>query len=166
MTDDSRSSTIRGGSNIASVESGSLKHHDEDVDEKAAGDTEAVQTPAPQQPSATPVKDPDLVSWDGPDDASNPQNFTKSRKWAITMVSALMTFSVSFGSSVFSTAVTVTAEKFHTSVEVMILGVTLYVVGFALGELLPMNIGIDHPTVPCSAESALTNRKVLWFSVH
>ena len=45
-----------------------------------------------------------------------------------------MTFCVSFASSVFSTAVVVTAERFETSVEVMILGVSLYVLGFAFGE--------------------------------
>ena len=75
-----------------------------------------------------------LIDWDGPNDPENPQNMSKARKWWISMISALMTFVVSFGSSVFSTATTVTAEQFGVSDEVMILGVTLYVVGFACGE--------------------------------
>lgn len=77
--------------------------------------------------------DPDLVDWDGPNDPANPMNFSKARKWWISILTALLTFVISFGSSVFSATTTVTAEHFGASQEVMILGVTLYVVGFACG---------------------------------
>lgn len=77
--------------------------------------------------------DPDLVDWDGPDDPTNPLNWSRARKWWITMVTAFLTFVVSFGSSVFSAGTEVTAEQFGVSNEVMILGVSLYVVGFACG---------------------------------
>ncbi|KAG4429786.1 hypothetical protein IFR05_014736 [Cadophora sp. M221] len=76
-----------------------------------------------------------IVSWDGPDDPENPMNFPRSKKWRITMVTAIMTFCVSFASSVFSTATEVTAAKWGVSLEVMILGVSLYVLGFACGPL-------------------------------
>lgn len=75
-----------------------------------------------------------IVSWDGPDDPENPMNFPRSKKWRITMVTAIMTFCVSFASSVFSTATEVTAVKWGVSLEVMILGVSLYVLGFACGK--------------------------------
>ena len=75
-----------------------------------------------------------LVDWDGPRDPENPLNFTTVRKCWITCMTALMNFIVSFGSSVFSAAVTATAIEFGTSKEVMTLGVTLYVVGFACGK--------------------------------
>lgn len=78
----------------------------------------------------------DLVEWDGPNDPENPQNMSRSRKWLITVATGLMTFVVSFGSSVFSTVTEVTAEEFGVSNEVMILGVTLYVLGFACGPLV------------------------------
>lgn len=82
--------------------------------------------------------DPDLVDWDGPDDPANPMNFSKARKWWISILTALLTFVISFGSSVFSATTAVTAEHFGASEEVMILGVTLYVVGFACGyETVP-----------------------------
>lgn len=74
-----------------------------------------------------------LVDWDGPNDPANPMNFPRSKKWVITMSTALMTFVVSFASSVFSTATQVTAVEFGASLEVMILGVSLYVLGFAFG---------------------------------
>lgn len=75
-----------------------------------------------------------IVTWDGPDDPENPMNFSRSKKWRITMVTAIMTFCVSFASSVFSTATEVTAVKWGVSLEVMILGVSLYVLGFACGK--------------------------------
>lgn len=88
------------------------------------------------QPSDSPAcVDPKthLVSWDGPDDPENPMNFSAGKKWWITIVLALLTFCVSFASSVFSTATTVTSVEFGVSLEVMILGVSLYVLGFAFG---------------------------------
>lgn len=74
-----------------------------------------------------------IIDWNGPNDPTNPMNFPRSKKWVITMSTALMTFVVSFASSVFSTATTVTAVKFDVSLEAMILGVSLYVLGFAFG---------------------------------
>jgi DHA1 family multidrug resistance protein-like MFS transporter len=79
--------------------------------------------------------DPNLVDWDGPDDPGNPQNFPEWKKWMITIVAGLMTFSVTFASSVFSTATTVTSQLFGVSSEVMILGTSLFVLGFAFGKL-------------------------------
>lgn len=80
--------------------------------------------------------DPNLVDWDGPDDPGNPMNFPAWKKWLITVVAGLMTFSVTFASSVFSTATTPTSQEFGVSTEVMILGTSLFVLGFAFGELM------------------------------
>lgn len=79
--------------------------------------------------------DPNLVDWDGDEDPGNPMNFPERKKWMITVVAGLMTFSVTFASSVFSTATTVTSELFGVSSEVMILGTSLFVLGFAFGKL-------------------------------
>lgn len=46
-----------------------------------------------------------------------------------------MTISVTFASSVFSTASTVTAKQFHVSSEVMVLGTSLFVLGYSFGPL-------------------------------
>ncbi|RDW72927.1 hypothetical protein BP6252_06834 [Coleophoma cylindrospora] len=77
-----------------------------------------------------------LVNWDGPNDPSNPKNLPKLRKWLIVVTTGLMTFCVSFASGIFSTAVFATAEEFNVSNEVMLLGVSLYVLGFAFGPLV------------------------------
>ncbi|KAH0353619.1 MFS general substrate transporter, partial [Aureobasidium melanogenum] len=81
-------------------------------------------------------KDPNLVDWDGPDDPGNPMNFPEWKKWTITIVAGLMTFSVTFASSVFSTATTPTSQLFGVSEEVMILGTSLFVLGFAFGPIV------------------------------
>jgi DHA1 family multidrug resistance protein-like MFS transporter len=95
--------------------------------------TSANATAPAQQPTE---ERNDLVDWEGPNDPDNPQNWSRKYRWYTIMILAFMTFVVSFASSVFSTATVVTAEQFGVSQEVMILGVTLYVVGFAVGPLI------------------------------
>ena len=82
-----------------------------------------------------PAQDPNLVEWDGHNDPENPMNFSLKRKIWLSTVASFMTFGVSFSSSVFSADTKVTAEKFKVSEEVMVLGVSLYVLGFACGRL-------------------------------
>lgn len=81
-------------------------------------------------------KDPNVVDWDGEDDPENPMNWKPWRKWSIAIIFGLMTFVVTFASSVFSSATTVTATEFGVSQEVMILGVALFVLGFAFGPIV------------------------------
>jgi multidrug resistance protein len=60
-------------------------------------------------------------------------NFPRWKKWLITCLLGLATFVVTFASSVFSTATQATAQQFGVSNEVMILGTSLFVFGFAVG---------------------------------
>lgn len=80
--------------------------------------------------------DPNLVEWTDPDDPENPMNFNLLRKCVLTLTTSLITFCVTFSSSVFSTATIVTSEEFHVSTEVMTLGTSLFVGGFAMGPLV------------------------------
>ncbi|KAE8363147.1 major facilitator superfamily domain-containing protein [Aspergillus caelatus] len=68
--------------------------------------------------------------------SENPKNWSKGKKWIITVVASLMTFSVTFASSIFSTAEKQTAAEFHVSHEVMILGLSLFMLGYCFGPLL------------------------------
>lgn len=44
-------------------------------------------------PPAEEVKeDPNIVSWDGPDDPANPLNWPESRKWGSVAIVAIITF--------------------------------------------------------------------------
>ena len=68
-------------------------------------------------------------------DFKSPHDLPFWRKCAITALLGGATFVVTFCSSIFSSALVVTAEEFHTTTTVMILGVSLYVLGFALGPI-------------------------------
>lgn len=77
-----------------------------------------------------------IVTWTGPMDPKKPVNWSNLRKWTIVTTSSLMTFVVSFSSSVFAPVAQKTAKEFHSSTEIMLLGVALYVAGFALGPMV------------------------------
>lgn len=71
-----------------------------------------------------------------PDDSYNPFNFSERRKWMILIIQATATLAVSFASSAYSGGVREIIMDFGISQEVAILGVSLFVLGFALGPLL------------------------------
>ncbi|KAI1451385.1 MFS general substrate transporter [Annulohypoxylon moriforme] len=79
--------------------------------------------------------DPYLVKWI-PDDPRNPMNFSALTRWSITMVVAVATLAVALVSSAYSGGVSEIIIHFRISSEVAILGVSLFVVGFAVGPLL------------------------------
>ena len=121
---------------------------EKDIPQPRAGDLEK-GAPKPQAMSQGPPgppgppgggpqkpKDPNLIGYDGPTDPYNPQNWPKPKKYVVTFVYSAMTFCLTFSSSVFSTATVVTAAKFHVSEEVMVLGTSLYVLGFAGGPIV------------------------------
>lgn len=66
----------------------------------------------------------------------NPLDLPLWRKWVMTVLLALVTFTATFASSIFSATTQVTSKIFGVSETVMILGVSLYVLGFATGPLL------------------------------
>ncbi|RFU79926.1 hypothetical protein TARUN_2269 [Trichoderma arundinaceum] len=71
-----------------------------------------------------------------PGDRWNPMTYKDSFKWVITLIQASATLSVSFASSAYSGGIKEIIEEFNISTEVAILGVSLFVVGFAVGPLL------------------------------
>ncbi|KAK6849229.1 hypothetical protein PG995_013062 [Apiospora arundinis] len=93
------------------------------------GDEDGSMTQGEQLPE----QDINLVDWNGPDDPANPQNWSRSRKMLTTVVLALCTFSVSFGSSILASAIEVLSKEFGVSPTVAALNVTFYVLGFAAG---------------------------------
>ena len=50
------------------------------------------ETPPP--PSYEPNDDRNLVTWDGPNDLENPQNWSRQYKWIITIICSIMTVNV------------------------------------------------------------------------
>lgn len=76
-----------------------------------------------------------LVQWDE-NDPANPRNWHPWYKAFITFQLGVLAFAGSLGSSIISPAEEVIAEEFGVSMEVMVLCVSLYVLGFALGPSL------------------------------
>lgn len=71
-----------------------------------------------------------------PCDPYNPQGWKSSKKWFITILSAISTLAVAFVSSAFTGGLPYIIAEFHVSTELSILGISLFVVGFGVGPLL------------------------------
>ncbi|KAF2432079.1 MFS general substrate transporter [Tothia fuscella] len=81
-------------------------------------------------------KDPNLVMWDGPDDPTNPKNWSMGRKWAATFVVSSFTFISPVSSSMVAPALTAVSKDLHITQEVesaMIL--SIFVLAYAIGPL-------------------------------
>ncbi|KAL8338364.1 hypothetical protein RB598_006975 [Gaeumannomyces tritici] len=71
-----------------------------------------------------------------PDDPHNAKNYPRWKKWCFTMLQAFACLAVAFASSAYSGGVVDLIREFHVTPEVTILGISLFVVGFAVGPLL------------------------------
>lgn len=75
--------------------------------------------------------DPYAVTWIPGNDPRNPMNFSSARKWTLTMTVAIATLAVSLVSSAYTGGVAEFELQFGASQEVITLGVSLFVLGFA-----------------------------------
>ncbi|CAE6429223.1 hypothetical protein ACGC1H_000937 [Rhizoctonia solani] len=91
-----------------------------------------------------------LVTWDDKD-PENPRNFSRFRKWTITLLSSALCLSVALGSSIVTGDIPGPMEEFQVSEEVVNLTVTLFVVGFGIGPLVfaPMSEILGRYPVYC-----------------
>lgn len=87
-------------------------------------------------PPNLPDREEYVVEFDGPDDPLHAHNWPLRKKLPVTIVLGYVTLTAAFGSSIFSTATGAIATQFDLSREVGILGVSLYVLGFATGPIL------------------------------
>lgn len=76
------------------------------------------------------------VEFDGPDDPRHPFNWPASRKAVIVAILGFVTFTSSWGSSVFSPVVGIISETYHVRYVVASLTISLYVMGFASGPII------------------------------
>ncbi|KAL3454420.1 major facilitator superfamily domain-containing protein [Aspergillus insuetus] len=79
--------------------------------------------------------DPYAVTWP-PSDPLNPMNFRPVIKWFITILVSFITLAVALVSSAFSGGMAQIAREFAVEEEIVILGVSLFVLGFAIGPLI------------------------------
>ncbi|KAF5244722.1 hypothetical protein FAUST_2239 [Fusarium austroamericanum] len=71
-----------------------------------------------------------------PNDPENAMAFPKWKKWSFTGLQAIATLATTFASSAYSGGMKQVIRYFNVSSEVTTLGISLYVLGFALGPLV------------------------------
>ena len=67
-------------------------------------------------------------------DPENPKNWSKAYKWYCTMSVAFTCFVVAFCSAVITADLEGPSKAFHVSTEVSLLTITVFVIGFGVGE--------------------------------
>lgn len=67
------------------------------------------------------------------DDPGNPMNWSSFRRWFMTAIATFWVFAVTFTSSAYSASAKEVVQDFDISTEVFILGISLFVLGFAIG---------------------------------
>ncbi|KAJ3164296.1 MFS siderochrome iron transporter 1 [Geranomyces variabilis] len=86
------------------------------------------------------AEDPFIINWLDSEEVSpdmdNPLNWPSTYKWTLTMLVAMATLAVGFCSSAYTGAVKGIQAEFDVSTRVLTLGVTTFVLGFALGPLI------------------------------
>ncbi|KAI9839887.1 MAG: hypothetical protein M1819_000079 [Sarea resinae] len=80
-------------------------------------------------------EDPYSVEWIA-NDSRNPMLFSQTKKWSITMLAAFTTLAVAMVSSAYTGGVDEIMKEFGVGNEVVTLGVSLFVLGFAIGPLI------------------------------
>ncbi|KAH7136396.1 major facilitator superfamily transporter [Dactylonectria macrodidyma] len=71
-----------------------------------------------------------------PGDPFDPMAFPKWRKWTITFLLAIASLAVAFASTAYSSGMEDIAQQFRVSSEVALLGLSLFILGLAVGPLL------------------------------
>ncbi|KAI9343292.1 major facilitator superfamily domain-containing protein [Zopfochytrium polystomum] len=81
-------------------------------------------------------EDPNEVTWDGPEDPENPRNWSKAKKWSMTMQVGLVTIVGPMGSSIVAPAIPFISREFGvTSSVTQEMMLSIFVLAFALGPL-------------------------------
>lgn len=80
--------------------------------------------------------DPDLVTWDTPQDAANPKNWTTKEKMVVTVVMSTFTFISPVSSSMVAPALTRLGEDLGMQKEIEVeMALSIFILGYALGPL-------------------------------
>lgn len=86
-------------------------------------------------PPLLPERDEYVVEFDGPQDPLHAQNWPLKKKLPVAITLGFVTLTAAFGSAIFSASISAVGAEFGLSREVGILGVSLYVLGFATGPI-------------------------------
>ncbi|KAK4048781.1 hypothetical protein OIV83_004547 [Microbotryomycetes sp. JL201] len=101
----------------------------------SSGSSTAAESQSGDQSGQQNKSDPNKVEWED-NDPANPQNWSKSRKWLMTIFCALLTVVVTFASSAPSTGVRQIAQEFGVGLVPANLVTSMFLFGFCAGPML------------------------------
>ncbi|EGR52691.1 uncharacterized protein TRIREDRAFT_43701 [Trichoderma reesei QM6a] len=134
-------------------------------------DAEKNVTTSPYNGSGT-VEDPFIVEFQQ-DDKSNPMNWGQFRKWFLTSIVTFSVFAVTFTSSAYSVSAEEIMTEFDISSTLFITGVSVFVLGFAIGPAVwgPLVTPHDERSNANraslqSTRSELYGRQMPWIASH
>ena len=114
--------------------------HSLTVGSRKTGTSEAAHLPnfggGKPYPPLLPEREEYVVEFDGHEDPSHAQNWPLKRKIVIASILILDAMAATFASSVFSPAMTAVGQHFHKGREVVTLGTSLFVLGYACGPII------------------------------
>lgn len=113
------------------------RHSSASEGEKHAGDLEAGPTAVSSEPSLDNAdRDPNLITWDGPQDPDNPQNWSNGLRWRNTWTISLFVFISPVSSSMIAPAMDHLAKSLgmHTEIETY-LSLSIFILAYAIGPI-------------------------------
>ncbi|KAF2092867.1 MFS general substrate transporter [Rhizodiscina lignyota] len=109
------------------------RSYQDDLEKQSVHDNAPSDTVVGEQP----IKDPNIVDWDGPDDPANPMNWSLKKKVTAIGIVSILTFLSPFGSTVTSPASADIMATFHSTNETLEIFVTSsYLLGYVFGPLV------------------------------
>lgn len=139
--DDEESEKTQAGNEVTPGAAGEAVATAQAIDlEKAASRSATPEGPATDLASSATShdeeKDPNLVTWDSPDDPENPRNWPKSKRWTVMILVSVFTFMSPLSSSMIAPALpTISAEFGIDSMVASNITLSIFVLAFAIGPL-------------------------------
>ncbi|OJD30864.1 mfs multidrug transporter [Diplodia corticola] len=100
-------------------------------------DVEKADLAKEQAKSDAPLKDPNSVGWDGPEDPANPKNWSIRRKWAACLVVSAFTFISPVSSSMVAPALPAISKDLGVNKDIEeALILSIFVLAYAVGPLV------------------------------
>ncbi|KAI7771134.1 hypothetical protein LZL87_013205 [Fusarium oxysporum] len=106
-------------------------------DQSAKSSEDLERRPVPEPLLLPQDEDPNLVTWDGPHDPSNPHNWTKRKKWLSTILVSCFTFISPVSSTMLAPALPDLAKEFKISSDFeTYLLMSIFLLAYAIGPFL------------------------------
>ncbi|KAF2029571.1 MFS general substrate transporter [Setomelanomma holmii] len=92
----------------------------------------------------TPNPDINITDWNGPDDLDNPHNWPMATRVYHALAPALLGFGVTFGTSVYTPAISDIMRDFDISRTLALLGLTFFTFGLGIGPIATAPLSEGH----------------------